>query len=273
MGTAILQGLLRNNSSDVKSYKLAAYVRTVESVARLRQDLGTNSTRVDIAYGPEGAARVARHANIVLLGCAPGDLGSLLATQGLASALKEQIIVSMLAGVSYEQLAAAFSHVGVTSPLLVRILPTLGAKVGDSVTLLVEVPGVTKETDHVRTVDGVFNSIGTVQYLSESQMTEATAVGALAHALAIVATDTLGDASAAEGLPRSVALSLVQRCLQSATGLMLRGMSPEEMKNAMAIPTGITINSILQLEKNARPAIAESARSAIVYTREMAKKE
>ncbi|KAK5108528.1 hypothetical protein LTR62_008268 [Meristemomyces frigidus] len=270
MGTAILQGLLSNKKSNDDTYQLAACVRSSQSADRLRRDLAARAARVDIAHGPEAAMHVAKHADIVLLGCAPNDLGVMLQLPGLAAALMGKIVISMLAGVSYEQLVAAFINVGVEQPRLVRILPTLGAKIGDSVTLVATSRNNNRESEHIRAVDELLSCIGTVQYVPETQMIEATAVGALTHALAIVAIDTLGDASAAEGLPRPTALLLVQRCLRSATGLLLSGMSPEEMKNAMAIPTGITINSVLQLEKGARPAIAEGARAAVAYTRKMA---
>jgi pyrroline-5-carboxylate reductase len=268
MGTAILQGLLQNSKSPNDRHGFAACVRKAESAARLRRDLGPQSDVVEISHGSKAAASTAQQADLVLLGCAPGDLMDLLQTPDLADALEGKIIVSMLARMTYEKLAEILSNVGVKSPRLVRILPTLGAKVGDSVTLIAESRQTTRDSEHTKVVDTVLNSIGTVQYIPEALMDEATAIGAFTHALAIVAADTLSDTGAAEGLPRPTTLALVERCLQSASRLMLNGMSPEEMKDAMAIPTGITINSILLLEKSARPAIAESARGAISYTRQ-----
>lgn len=272
MGTAILQGLLRKGESHDKVYAFTASVRRPESLERLKRDLGEHTAggHVEIGCGDEDSAKFANAADIILLGCAPTELGKLLSTPGLVNGLQGKIIVSLLAGVSYAQLADALGKAGTRRANLARVLPTLGAKIGDSVTLLATTDDNDSNAEHIRTVDELFRRIGTVQYVPEPLMLEATGIGALCHALAIVAVDTLGDASAAEGLPRPDALRLIQRCLQSASGLMLNGMSTEEMKNAMAIPTGITINSVLQLERTARPAIAESARAAVAHTRKMA---
>lgn len=51
---------------------------------------------------------------------------------------------------------------------------------------------------------------------------------------------------------------------------MLDGITPEKIKDAMAISRGITIKSVLNLEKTERPAMADVVRQAIAYTRKMA---
>jgi pyrroline-5-carboxylate reductase len=74
------------------------------------------------------------------------------------------------------------------------------------------------------------------------------------------------DASIADGIPRQSALSLASKFLRSASGLMADGMSPEEVKAALSTPKGITLNSVVQLEKSrVRGAIADSSRMAIAY--------
>jgi len=98
-------------------------------------------------------------------------------------------------------------------------------------------------------------------------MPEATGISAAAHALSIVATDTLADVSAAEGLPRALAMSIVQQCFASTGALGMDGMSPEKMKDAMTIPNGITINTILQFPQSTTPALVEGVRKAIVQSR------
>jgi pyrroline-5-carboxylate reductase len=205
---------------------------------------------------------MAAHAKIILLGCAPTELSALLEQPDLVRGLKNKFVISLLAGVSYEQLAHELKANGGSDDHahLVRVLPTLGASIGDSVTLCATQGRNAAEAEHVKTAAKLFEQVGTVQYVPESLMVEATAIGALCNALTIVAIDTIADASAADGLPRPTALSLVQRSLASMSGLMLSGMTPERVKNAMAIPTGITINSVLRLEREARPAIADATR-------------
>jgi pyrroline-5-carboxylate reductase len=48
-------------------------------------------------------------------------------------------------------------------------------------------------------------------------------------------------------------------------------MTPEELKAAMSVPCGITINSLLKLDRaNIRFAVADTVGEAIDYARSMA---
>lgn len=271
MGTAILSGLLSDSRGGRPKYRYSACVRSVASLERLKRDLSDDLDQVEVGSGADFATQTARGADVIVLGFAPGDLRKIFATPGLIDELEGKTVVSLLAGVSYAQLTSAVVDNGGVkdSCNLVRTLPSLGAKVGKSVTL-VAVPedGFSRE-DSIAQVESLFERVGSVVRVPEPIMAEATALGAACHALSIVAIDTMADASAADGLPRDTALMILQHCFKSASSLMLSGMTPEQMKNAMAIPKGITINSILDLETEARPAMAKSLRQAVDYTKNM----
>lgn len=273
MGTSILKGLLNTTAgiSDGLDLSYTACVRSDASLDRLRQALDKNVSKVSCQTGC--FTESAQKADIVMLGIPPGELESFSKTPGLAGALQGKLIVSLLAGVSCAQVAAAFAAEGGTEqdflPNVTRVIPTIAAQVNDSVSLVAESDAISTEQQKLCTT--LFRRIGTVQHLPENLMNEATATGAVCHAIAISAVDAAVDASVAKGLPRAAALSLAANSLRSAAGLLGGEMTPEELKAAMSVPSGITINSMVKLDRaNLRHAVADTVGEAIDYTRSMA---
>ena len=275
MGTSILKGLLIDSSEaeDELRFSYAACVRSGASLDRLRNALGDRANEVHCQIS--GFTEAANNADIIMLGVPPGELDDLTKTPGLAEAVQGKLIVSLLAGVSCKQVAEAFycrdTSGGRSSfqSSVARVIPTIAAQVKDSVTLVAESEVLGDEQQQL--CNALFKRIGTVQHIPERLMNEATATGAVCHAIAICAVDAAVDASVAKGLPRAAALSLAANSLRSAAGLLGGEMTPEELKAAMSVPSGITINSVLKLDRaNMRFAVADAVGEAIDYTRSMA---
>jgi pyrroline-5-carboxylate reductase len=67
-----------------------------------------------------------------------------------------------------------------------------------------------------------------------------------------------------------MALALASQFLSSAAGLMTSDMSPEQVKAALSTPKGITLNSVVNLEKGGvRPVVIDATREAIKYAGSM----
>jgi pyrroline-5-carboxylate reductase len=278
MGTSILKGLLKElpEFPDELSLSYTACVRSDASLNRLRNALGDRANEVHCQIS--GLTEAASKADIVMLGVPPGELQSLAELPGLAEAVYGKLIISLLAGVSCKQVNEAFYYRypsdrhGSFHASVAPVIPTIAAQVKDSVTLISEPDHYyPMAQEHQQLCTALFERIGSVQYVSEELMSEATATGAVCHAIAMCAVDAAVDASVAKGLPRAAALSLVANSLRSAAGLLGGEMTPEELKAAMSVPGGITINSVLKLDRaNMRFAVADAVGEAIDYTRSMA---
>lgn len=275
MGTSILKGLLKDSSKVEDGLELSytACVRSEASLGRLRKALDEHADIVSCQI--DSFSKVASGADVVVLGVPPGELETLSKIPGLADAVRGKLLVSLLAGVTCAQVATAFAkQTGDGKPEelqtnVARVIPTIAAQVKDSVSLIAESNALRKEQRQLCTK--LFERIGTVQHIPEDLMNEATATGAVCHAIAICAVDAAVDASVAKGLPRAAALSLAADSLRSAAGLLGGEMTPEELKAAMSVPCGITINSLLKLDRaNIRFAVADTVGEAIDYTRNMA---
>lgn len=271
MGTAILKGLTNKAGKDsIPSVKYTAWVRSQTSLERLHRALGEDQEQINCVSG-EDLVKTMTTADVVILGFPSGELSAVFAITGLVNALRGKLIVSLLAGVSYGKLANVLqldTNAGLHHHLL-RVIPSIGAKSNDSVTLIAETAYAGDEQQKV--MAWLFEQVGQIQWLPESLMDEATAAGAACNALTIVAVDAIVDACVAEGISRSAAMKLATASLRSSSGLLLAGgMTPESLKESMSVPKGITINSMLELERgHARTAISDAVRHAIQYTRNM----
>lgn len=113
MGTALIEGLLRNaNSPRDDEMTFTACVRSQASADRLRQKFAQRPGVVQVVQGE--LAKAAARADIVMLGCQPQELTDLIRNDhgsehgdGLVDAMKHKLIISLLAGVSCQQLLDA----------------------------------------------------------------------------------------------------------------------------------------------------------------------
>ena len=270
MGTAVLQGLILNSTHDSSGkWKLGASVRSADSLERLKNDLASGDGKVDLDLRQGEQTDLASKATMIIIGCKSEDLESLLSTEGLISKLDGKTIVSLMAGLSPAKIQTMLKRESAEGRFnVVQVIPSIGAKLGDSMSLVTGAAAVGAE--HSNYVDQVFESLGAVKHVSEALMDDAVAVGAAAHATAIVVLDAMTDAAVAKGMPRATAASVVAQCLRSASRLMDSGMSPESLKAAMSTPSGITLNSLVELEsKGTRNAVAGATMFAVDYARQM----
>jgi pyrroline-5-carboxylate reductase len=202
MGTSILKGLVKGTPGAEHELELSytACVRSEASLNRLRNALGDRADAVHCQISDFTEA--ANRADIVMLGVPPGELDSICETPGLAEAVQGKLTVSLLAGVSCTQVVAALSKHSESGRRqdfksnVARVIPTIAAQVKDSITLIAESKALRHEQQQL--CNTLFEQIGATQLIPEDLMNEATATGAVCHAVAILAV----DAAVALALPK-----------------------------------------------------------------------
>lgn len=263
----MLLGLLKKGDPEVA---YVAHVTSSDSAARVKSALGDLAgDGVTITHGEDEAVNAVQESDVVFLCVQPKDLNDLLSIEHLAESMGRAVVISTLAGVSVERVRRAFGNYA-SHQSVARVIPTLGATNGDSVTLLAE-PSHANDHRLFGRAECLLSQIGSVVRVPESLMNSATAIGAAVHALAIVAIDAATDASVAAGMPRDIARAIAAESLRSGSGLMCgeEGMTAEQVKAAMSTPGGITLNAVVNLDAGARPGIASAVKSAVEYTDRM----
>lgn len=154
MATALIAGLLRHG---IGAERLAAVARNAES----RQQL---QTEFRITVWPDISA-AAMDADVIVLAVKPHQLQAV--AQQLAPLLKQQLVVSIAAGVRAGTLAAWLGDY----PRIVRTMPNTPAMVGAGVTALFALSGVTAEQREQ--AGAIMQSVGSTLWLEDEALLDA----------------------------------------------------------------------------------------------------
>jgi pyrroline-5-carboxylate reductase len=176
------------------------------------------------------------------------------------------LVISILAGVSLNQLEAAFPQLPV-----IRAMPNTPATVGAGITAICL--GAYTTAKHHQIAQQLFSAVGEVVEVSESLMDAVTGLSGSGPAYVSILVEALADGGVAAGLPRSIANQLaLQTVLGTAQLLHDSKMHPAELKDRVTSPGGTTIAGISQLEKAGfRSALIEAVKAATMRSQELGK--
>ncbi|NEQ27953.1 MAG: pyrroline-5-carboxylate reductase, partial [Microcoleus sp. SIO2G3] len=167
------------------------------------------------------------------------------------------VVVSILAGVSLNQLEAAFGDQPV-----IRAMPNTPATVGAGITAIAS--GKTVTPHHVEQATTIFQAVGEVVEVPESLMDAVTGLSGSGPAYVAIMIEALADGGVAAGLPRAIASKLaLSTVLGTAQLIQQSELHPAELKDRVTSPGGTTIAGVSQLERAGfRSALIEAVLAA-----------
>jgi pyrroline-5-carboxylate reductase len=203
-----------------------------------------------LAEAPEGVALyrsaddVPRTHDAVLLGFKPQQLGAL--GPGLQGVTADRTVCSLLAGITLDQLAAAFPKAGAH----LRVMPNLAARINKSPVILAE-RGL--ETDARAAVFALFDRLGSAVWLEdEAQFDLVTALAGSGPGFVYRFIDALAGAAIDLGLDEPTAAALALATVEGATVLAAASdASPATLADRVASPGGMTREGLNVLDENA----------------------
>lgn len=263
MGTALLSGIIKATEDSPHELRFSASVHSQESLEQLKQTFSAHKDRVD--HISTDNVQAARSADVVILAFPPRQLPEILNSCNLAEVIQGKLIVSIIAGVTTEELNRMLRGSSQSTQFgrISRVIPTIGAQINESMSLIADTALSLPDRD---LVTWLFRQVGQTQFMPEKLINTVTAVGAACHALTVVAVDAIVDGSVAEGVPRPQALEVAAQCLRSSSTLLQGKMTIEGLKASMSIAEGITINALLQLDRgHVRSGISDAVRHAVQY--------
>ncbi len=233
MAGALIRGLVSQGT--VSASNLVASDPDAKRLDLLAKDLGIRVTS-------DNASAVS-DADIVVLATKPQVLGDVL--PGLADALDPKAcIVSIAAGISTAYIERHLAE-GVR---VVRTMPNTPALVGAGATAIA--PGAHATDEDLAVAQRLFESVGTVVRVPESQLDAVTALSGSGPAYVFSMVEALRDAGIREGLDSEQALRLAAQTLFGAAKLLLEGdESPEGLRKKVTSPGGTTEAGIEALSK------------------------
>jgi pyrroline-5-carboxylate reductase len=163
----------------------------------------------------------------------------------------EQLVLSILAGVTLQRLDVAFPGQPV-----VRAMPNTPATVGAGMTAIALGQHATPE--HQTQAHRIFQAVGEVVDVPESLMDAVTGLSGSGPGYVAVMVEALIDGGVSVGLPRPTATQLAVQTLRGTAELLAqRQLHPAMLKDQVTSPGGTTIAGIAQLE-------AAGVRSALI---------
>ena len=260
IGEALLSGLLRSGR---QVNDIAVAERVPSRMRYLSETYPVLVTNV---------ADAVKSADFVIVAVKPSDVDSV--TDEIAAAVArdkadsvEHVFVTVVAGVS----TAYFEAKLPAGAPVVRVMPNAPMVVGAGVSAIAKGRFATQE--ELNEVAAVFDSVGGVLTVPESQLDAVTAVSGSGPAYFFLMVEALVDAGVAAGLSRPVATDLVvQTMAGSAAMLSERGeegggaadvdTTPARLRATVTSPAGTTAAGLAELERGGLRAAVIAAVAA-----------
>ncbi|WP_200828392.1 pyrroline-5-carboxylate reductase [Mycobacterium sp. 3519A] len=270
IGEALLSGLLRAGRQ-VKDLVVAE-----KSPDRVKYLSDTYSVLVTTV------ADAVDTATYVIVAVKPSDAGAVVAEIAEAAAqaesdAAEQVFVSVVAGVTtefYENKLPAGSPV-------IRVMPNAPVVVGGGVSALAR--GRFATAEHLKEVSAIFDAVGGVLTVPESQLDAVTAVSGSGPAYFFLMVEALVDAGVAAGLTRAVSTDLVVQTMAGSAAMLLERLdqaqpagdaagsslgsaldtTAAQLRATITSPGGTTAAGLRELERGGlRAAVADAVEAA-----------
>jgi pyrroline-5-carboxylate reductase len=170
------------------------------------------------------------------------------------SLVKEQLVVSIVAGAKIETIAEELLHASI-----VRTMPNTPAQIGEGVTAWTTSAGVTEEQE--RQVCAMLEALGkAVRVENERQIDMATALSATGPTYIFLVMEALIDAGVHMGFSRHVAQQLVHQTLLGSVLFAIESHKhPAELRNMVTSPGGTSAEAIYQMEKGSLRTVLSKA--------------
>jgi len=192
------------------------------------------------------------------------DVSSKGAQHLYTSTTQLPLIISIMAGVTLQQLEAAFPQLPI-----IRAMPNTPATVGAGMTAIAL--GDRASDTHKEIALQLFSAVGEVVEVSESLMDAVTGLSGSGPAYVAILVEALADGGVAAGLPRNIANQLAQQTVKGTLQLLQEtSIHPAELKDRVTSPGGTTIAGVSALEKAGfRSALIEAVVAATKRSREL----
>ncbi|KAL9117891.1 MAG: hypothetical protein Q9187_005567 [Circinaria calcarea] len=226
--------------------RFIACVIREESAKRLKKTLLSN----DLTIIQNDNLRGVQEADVVLLGCKPQMVKTVLSQEGIREGLKGKLLISICAGVTVDQIEETLygqSKGGEGRCRVVRVMPNTASLVRESMTVIeTSTPPLPSHLDAL--VTWIFTRIGEVVRLPPYNLDASTALCGSGPAFFALILEAMVDGAIAMGLPREEAQHMAAQTMKGTAGLVLNGGNPASVRQNVCSPGGCTIGGLLVLE-------------------------
>ncbi len=256
MGEALLGGLLKAKLTNPKNI-----VATDILEGRLKQI----AEKWSVTVMTDNRQAIAG-ANIIVLCVKPQTVSAIL-REIKDDVREDQLIISILAGITTGTIS---KFIGKKNPVI-RVMPNIPAVVDEGASGLCL--GEFAQDIHRELAVAIFQAVGMVEIVEESQMDVITGLSGSGPAYVYMIIEALTDGGVMMGLARNVAARLAtQMVLGSAKLVRETGVHPAILKDQVTTPGGTAIAAINELEAHGlRPMLIRAVEVATNKSRELSR--
>lgn len=252
MGGAILKCLSRQNGR----YELFAY----ELNTKLADEL---SQKYPVSF-LDSIWELVKTCQVIIAAVKPAQMDTVM-KQCTDSFDSSKLFITIAAGLPikyYENFLGKDSKI-------VRTMPNTPALIGEGMTIVSY--GKNVEKVEAELVNDIFSSVGKVEEMPESMMSEVIALTSSSPAYVFMMLEAMADAAVRAGIPRNTGYRLAAQAVSGSARMVLEtGMHPGILKDMVCSPSGTTIEAVATLERNGfRNAIIEAMDNCTKRAREI----
>lgn len=243
MGTSILEGLIRQ--SLISARQVFIFDKFTEKAEAFENRYSVQKSGSN--------AELVRVSDIILLAIKPQDLGA-VSEEFKAELSRGKIVISILAGMTLDKLEQSMG----TEASIVRAMPNLGAKVGESLTAL---DG--KDKSSLAAAEVVFSGCGKTVLLPEVHFDMFTALAGSGPAYFFLLMETIEKKALEQGFsPEAARLTAVQTAVGAALAARSAPESSAELRRMVTSKGGTTEAALNVLESGKIRELFSSAYDA-----------
>jgi pyrroline-5-carboxylate reductase len=241
MGGAIARGLA--NSGAIKASDITCTDTSMKALSKIRESNPAIRTSSD-------NKEAIKEANAVLIAVKPWLVASVLEEIKPGLAAKHPILISIAAGVTFEQLEELLKGEGGdldAMPALFRVIPNTAIDVQNSMTFISSKHATQEQTARIISL---FNQLGKTLPVDERLMNAGTALASCGIAYAFRYIRAAMEGGVELGFYPDQAQHIVLQTLKGAVALLeANGNHPEVEIDKVSTPGGITIKGLNEMEQ------------------------
>ncbi|MDR0349182.1 MAG: pyrroline-5-carboxylate reductase [Tannerella sp.] len=236
MGGAIANGLTDSSiikTSDITCSDLSR--QALDKIHRMNPSIHTTSDNKEAV----------KNADLIVIAVKPWLLKKVCDEIKPELDCKRQIVISVVAGVTFEQLSQLLNN-GSDVPVMFRLVPNTAIDVRSSMTFIA---AQNAADEQINLIVNIFNELGSVMFVEERLIVAGTALASCGIAYAFRYIHAAIEGGVELGFYPEEAQNIVLQTLQGAIHLLkAKGTHPEEEINKITTPGGITIKGLNEME-------------------------
>lgn len=253
MGGAIVRGLASRKGLNCGNIAVSnPSAAKLEDINASWPEIYTSTSNVDVLAG----------ADLIILAVKPWKIKEVIDEIGPHADWSCQMLMSLAAGVSLDDLGAMLSPYAASSPVLFRCIPNTAISVGASMTFIVPRGASDDETDDVRML---FDRLGATEVIEERLVDAATALCSCGIAYVMRYLRASVEGAVELGMsPQSATRSMIQTMAGAARMLAATGEHPEAEIDRVTTPGGLTIRGLNAMEAAGfTPAVIAALKASV----------